>query len=287
MIPKILVQIDQEQEVNLFLKFLNHPEFPNHRTNILQVFPALNELIADLENEDTAVRHFLDKFYIDYKSEVELAIQDSKEELAQSSRVLDALGQAMDYSWPNNVNYVAVPTILPFSPFQHDTFFFSITGQVMSKSKTSALAVAIHEISHFIFFEYLKKINDVNNISLPRDAKYYLKESLTAALFNEEPLRTELKIETYLGNPEVRDIFIKSQSNHAEVLVDYIRRKYIKNRQNNKNFEQFLTDLVVKFNDVSEEFLNKRKIWYRWGKELQKNEAELLEYRKPIEILTD
>jgi hypothetical protein len=71
------------------------------------------------------------------------------------------------------------------------------------------------------------------------------------------------------------------------VLVDYIRRKYIKNRQNNKNFEQFLTNLVVKFNDVSEEFLNKRKIWYRWGKELQKNEAELLEYRKPIEILTD
>ncbi|HPW67697.1 MAG TPA: hypothetical protein PLS84_11545 [Salinivirgaceae bacterium] len=285
MIPKILVQIDQEQEVNLFLKFLNHPEFPNHRTNILQVFPALNELIADLENEDTAVRHFLDKFYIDYKSEVELAIQDSKEELAQSSRVLDALGQAMDYSWPNNVNYVAVPTILPFSPFQHDTFFFSITGQVMSKSKTSALAVAIHEISHFIFFEYLKKINDVNNISLPRDAKYYLKESLTAALFNEDPLRKELKIEIYLGNPEVRDIFIKAGPNHAEVLVDYIRRKYIENRQNNKNFEQFLTDLVVKFNDVSEEFSKKRKIWNLWGKELQKNKEEFLKYKKPIEIM--
>jgi len=146
------------------------------------------------------------------------------------------------------------------------------------------LAVAVHEISHFIFFEYLKKINDINSISLPRDAKYYLKESLTGALFNEEPLRTELKIETYLGNPEVQDIFIKSEPNHTELLVDYIRRKYVENKQNNKNFEKFLTSTILKFNDVSEEFSNKRKIWHCWGKELQKNEVELLEYRKPIEI---
>jgi hypothetical protein len=283
-LPKILVQIDKKQEVSLFLKFLNHPEFPIHRKTLLQVFPELKELLENSKSDEGAVRDFIDQFYLKHEDAISSAIQNGKEEMKKSQMALKALGESMDYHWHNDISYIAMPTILPFSPFNKNTFYFSILGQVLKGDKKNVLLVAIHEISHFIFFEILKEIEDTEKILLAADTKYYLKEALTAALFNEELLRRELKINNYLGNPEIRDIYLMDQTGSVKILADYIRERYIESKKNNRNFKEFLTKITLAFNEISEEFSKKRKIWNQWGKELFKNESILADYRQPIEL---
>jgi hypothetical protein len=283
-LPKILLQIDKKQEISLFLKFLNHPEFPNHRKTILQVFPELRESLENSKNDDGAVSDFIDRFYLKHEAAISSAIQNGKEEMKGSQGALKALGESMDYHWHKNISYIAMPTILPFSPFNKNTFYFSILSQVLKEDKKSALLVAIHEISHFIFFEILEEIEKTEKISLAPDTKYYLKEALTTALFNEEPLREELKIDDYLGNPEIRDIYLKDRADSVKNIVDYIRERYVENKKNSGNFKEFLTKLMLLFNRVSDEFLRKRRIWNQWGKELFKNESGLANYRQPIKL---
>lgn len=252
---------------------------------ILQVFPDLKESIENSKNEEEAVIEFIDRFYSKHNEEISSAIKESYEEMKESPKVLQTLGEAMDYSWSENITYIAIPTILPFSPFNGNTFYFSILGRIMKKEKKNVLMTAIHEISHFIFFEILEKIENAEQISLSADAKHYLKESLTAAIFNEEPLKSSLEIkEEYLGNPEIRDIYIKDKKSPEKLIVGYIRGKYIESKNDSIKFVDFLKDLTLSFNGSSEKFSEKRQIWNQYGKELFKNETALTDYRQPIEI---
>lgn len=284
-IPKILIEVDKNQEIPLFSKFLNHPEFPGHRKMILQVFPELKELIKSSENEEEAVAKFIDQFYSKYNIDISSAIEGGTEEMKESPKALQALGEAMDYNWPENITYIAIPTILPFSPFNNNTFYFSILDRITKKGKKNVLMVAIHEISHFIFFEMLEEIENAEQISLNSDTRHYLKESLTAAIFNEEPLRSSLKIkDDYLGNPEIRDIHIKDQESPVKLIVEYIQKKYTESKNNDIKFTDFLKDIILLFNGSSEKFSKKRQIWNQYGKELFKNEITLADYRQPIEV---
>jgi len=284
-LPKILIEADKNQEISLFSNFLNHPEFPGHRKMILQVFPNLKKIIESGENEKKAVTKFVDQFYSKHNIDISSAIKESTEEMKESPKVLRALGEAMEYSWPENVTYIAIPTILPFSPFNGNTFYFSILGRITKKEKKNVLMVAIHEISHFIFFEMLKEIENTEQISLNFNTRHYLKESLTAAIFNEEPLRSSLKIkDDYLGNPEIRDIHIKGQESPVKSIVEYIREKYTESKNNDIKFTDFLKDIILSFNRLSEKFSKKRQIWNQCGKELFKNEITLADYKQPMEV---
>ena len=89
-----------------------------------------------------------------------------------------ALLEIMDYQYDNPVVYKAAPTILPFSPFGNNVFYFSILGEIKGKTNKNILSIGIHEISHFIFFEMLKKIENKKKLILPNDIKNYLKEAL-------------------------------------------------------------------------------------------------------------
>jgi hypothetical protein len=281
---KILVQEDKDQEEELFLKFLNHPEFPQHGQMILRVFPSLKSIMETSENEEKAVRKFVDKFYLDNKTAISLAIQESKKEMKPSPKAISALGKAMDYSWPSNTTYIAIPTILPFSPFNKNVFYFSILDRIMNKGRRNVLTTAIHEISHFIFFDFLEKIEKKERISLSAEPKYYLREALTVALFNEEPLKFVLGIENYAGNPEIHDIYVINKSGLAIGFVNYIREQYLISIRESIKFEEFLTDLIMVINKVSDDFSKRRLIWNSFGKELLNNQIEFEKYKKPIKL---
>ena len=283
-LPKILISLDKKQEERLFIKFLNHPEFPQHRQLILRLFPNLSEMLESHKNEKGVIKKFITQYYLKHKDAITSAIRESRKELEPASKAIKALGEAMDYNWQKGVNYMAKPTILPFSPFNKNTFYFSIFDRIKGTGKRNVLTTAIHEISHFIFFDFLKKIERGEKISLSSDAKYYAKETLTTAIFNEEPLRGVLKIDNYRGNPEIRDIYVTTQNGSEKTFIEYTRNQYLKNKKSGNDFKKFLTEYVQTISEMSDEFFQKRKIWNQWGNKLFKNQSEFAQYQKPIVI---
>ncbi|MFZ1019418.1 MAG: hypothetical protein WAN61_00295 [Minisyncoccia bacterium] len=263
---------------------MNHSEFPQHRKSILQAFPELRELLKNSKNEKIIVQKFINQFYLKHQDAITLAIQESQKEIKINHLAIKTLGESMDYHWKNNINYIAIPTILPFSPFSKNVFYFSIFDRIMGTGKRNILTVAIHEISHFVFFDLLKKIERKEKFSLPLDAKYYEKEILTTALLNEEPLRTVLKINNYLGNRDIRDIYVADQNKTIKSFVDYARDQYSKNRKSNEEFKKFLTEFTKMIYKISKELSQKRLIWNRWGSELFKNKIAFASYKKPIKL---
>lgn len=283
----VIINITSENnDVFLFNKFLNHPDFPQHRNMILKAFPELEKQISNSIDEATTVKNFVDKYYKINFEKISSIIEEARTDLESSGIALKALGQMMDYKWDKAQTYSAIPTILPFSPFSGKTFNFSILDRINGTGKRSILNTAIHEISHFVFFDLLMIIERENNLSLSSDAKYYLKEALTAAIFNEEPLKSILKIDVYSGNPEVRDLYIKSNEKTPRKFVDFIRSLYSERINDKKSFSFFLTDLVLLVEKISKELTVKRKIWNTYGKDLIKNPEVFLKYQEPIMVRT-
>lgn len=283
-LPRISIYVNKKRETKLFLKFLSHPEFPQHKQLISRAFPDLREMLKDSTNEKTIIQKFIDQFYLKHQRAIVFAIKEGLKEIKSGPRAIKTLGNVMNYSWRKNINYIATPTILPFSPFGKNVFYFSILDRVFGTGRRNILVVAIHEISHFVFFDLLKKIEKKEKFSLSTDAKYYGKEILTTALFNEEPLRGVLKTNNYLGNPDIRNINIIDQDKSVKNLINYTREQYLKNRKRNNNFNEFLTEFTKMIYKISSELSEKRNIWNKHGWGLFKNKLAFEKYKKPIII---
>lgn len=285
-LPKIKIKKDIENEVNLFLKFLHHPYYPQHRNLIFQIFPNLELLIKKSKNERKIIKEFVIDFYNNHQNKINEIIKKSDVAIKRKwLLVIKELAKLMDYQWPKSIIYYAIPTILPFSPFGTNKFYFSILGQIFNKNEKNILFIAAHETSHFIFYDLLKKIEREIKISLPDDAKNYLKEALTAVLLNQKPLNKILKLDNYLGNPEIRDIKIKKPNGTIMSFVDFLTEYYQNNKiKKKKGFQIVLKEIIEIINSISNEFSKKRAIWNRYGNQLYKNSVALYRYQSPIKI---
>lgn len=289
-IPKIKVKKNINTEVDLFLKFLHHPYYPQSRIKIFQSFPELEFLLKNQKNEKEEkiiIQKFIKKFYKKHYKIIQKIINNSKQTLKEKShKVLKELANLMDYRWPkNHPSYTTMPTILPFSPFDNNTFYFSILGQIKGKNDKNVLFIATHEISHFIFFDILKKIKQEIKKSPPDDLRNYFKEALTAILLNRKPLCDILNFQDYKGNPEIRDLRIKKPDNMIVSFSKFINEQYetikIKDK---KSFESFLKEILIILLPINKEFSKKRAIWNKYGNQLFKNTDILHRYQMPIKI---
>lgn len=288
-IPKIKIKKDVKNEVNLFINFLHHPYYPQHKNLIFQIFPNLELLIRKSKNERKIIKEFVVDFYNNHQNKINQIFKKSNILIKKRwSLVIKELADLMDYQWSKPVIYYAIPTILPFSPFGTNKFYFSILGQIgqsYNKSKKDILFIAIHETSHFIFYDLLKKIERKTKISLPEDSKNYLKEALTAVLLNQKSLSKTLKLDNYLGNPEIREIKIQKPNNTVMSFIDFLTEYYQNHKiKNGKNFEIVLKEMIEMIFPVSDEFSKKRAIWNRYGNLLYKKPSALYQYKKPIKI---
>ncbi|MEW6616886.1 MAG: hypothetical protein AB1333_00460 [Patescibacteria group bacterium] len=282
MLAKIIVKEKNPEEIKLFQRFLNHPDFPQHREIIIRAFPSLGVYIKKSKSEKRGIIFFRDEFYKKYKKKIRPIIGSTKKEVEKKQeKALVALGGAMDYQWKKRKKYIAFPTILPFSPFGKDKFFFSILNPLFGRHDFyHPLSTAIHEISHFIFFEKVRMIEKKKKIKLSKESEHYLKETLTAALFNEEPLKSTLGLGEYMGNPEIRDIFIKKEKKE-ELFLSFVRRKY----RNKTNFDIFLTELVLQCHGSEKEFIKKKLLWDKYGKGIFERKKDFFLYKKSIHIM--
>jgi len=288
-IPSIKIKYDLDKETELFLSFLHHSFFPQHRSKIFRAFPELEILLQTTKNknqEKLIIKKFIKEFRKKNAKKIKRIIIQSENLLKKKSKkALTELAKLMDYRWPkNHSGYIAMPTILPFSPLGNNIFYFSILGQIKGKDKKNALFIAIHEISHFIFYNILKEIERKIKKSTPDDLKNYLKEALTVVLLNQKPLSNILKLRDYKGNPEIQDLQVKKNGkiiSFTEFINEYYQIIKVKNKKNFKVFLRKILDILL---PISKEFSEKRIVWNRHGNQLYKKLSTLRLYQKPIKI---
>lgn len=278
-IPTITVIKDLEKEADVFVSFLNHPHFPQHRLNIFKIYPKLEEQIAESQDEKMAVVEFIKSFYQKHQDKLNIIVDESEKSLDESGEALKQLGELMEYQWAENTNYKAYPTILPFSPFNGDEFFFSILNSLFKNEPVDVLYVAIHEISHFIFFDQMAVIENKNNVKFNDDIVYYFKESLTVMILNQAPLKVLLGKKDILGNPNIRDIRVKTGDEEIS-LVEFLRKEF----EVKENFVDFLEKTLLLLRKSEAEFNNKRDFWNKSGPKIFESKEMLDEYRAPILI---
>jgi len=276
--PKITVSLDKELSIDWFIKFMNHPVYSGSRSNILRFYPSFKKLINENINEKLIVRKFVEGLYDKNNQAIIEIISSVREKLKNAEPAFKALSKYMDFPDLSERSYKAIPTFLPFSPFFKDTFFFSIAN-IKNFNPSSAVFIAVHEISHFILFEQIKNYTDNQTLKTP--AFHYFKEALTTAVMDQPEFReffdykTLKKTKTYLGNNELHNLFIGSNT-----IVEFLKKNIVKNSSPYiKNILKIL-DIFVKNNEV---FANKWKIWNQLCND-QNNEKLLSEYSKPINI---
>ncbi|MDD5545471.1 MAG: hypothetical protein WC288_00440 [Candidatus Paceibacterota bacterium] len=278
--------IDLNREAYLFLRFLHHPYYIQNRSLIFQVFPELKKSLEKQEKEKQIIKSFIFKFYSDNKSKIQKSIQKNKNLLIEKSEPsLIALLEIMDYQYDKPIIYKAAPTILPFSSFGNDIFYFSILGEIKGKADKNILTIGIHEISHFIFYNLLKRIENKKNLILPDDLKNYLKETLAVVILNQEPLCNILKLKNYKGNPEIQNLRIEKPNGSIKTFTDFLNEHYrsIKIKKQ-KSFCVFLEEIINILLPIEPEFTKKRVFWNKYGKKVLKESNLIKLYSEPIKI---
>lgn len=242
-------------------------------------------MLKKSENEEIALKKLIDDFYAEHESKIEAIIQGHMVAIEEKGGgALQALGGMMEYEWKDGAIYIGIPTILPFCPFEDNRFYFSILAEIKNQRKENVLYIAIHEISHFIFFDYLSSIEKDMQKNLGEEVNYFLKESLTAALFNTDPLKSILGIDIDKGNPELRELFVQKAGGVKSKIAEWVKDEYLASKEVKNPFVDFLAELTQKFNSKSKEFEEKKDFWNKHGFLIFENKELLEEYQRPIEI---
>jgi len=285
-IPSIKIKYNLNEEVRVFLTFLHHPQFPQNRNKIFKAFPEL-KIALDKKNkikEEIIIKNFIKNFYKKHDYKIKKIINQSRELLKQNSeKALAQLGFLTDYQWSKDENYYAFPTILPFSPYKKNIFFFSILGAIYNEEQHNILFVSIHEISHFIVYKTLKKLYN-KSIPLKKAGFYFLKEILAPVIMNQKPLCSLLQIKDYVGNPFLKRVFIINKSKKNQI-TDFFQKLYEEARdKKGMNFNQILKIMTQLIFSIENELAKKNKIWNQYGNNLVNNKIAFKKYRQPIKI---
>lgn len=202
--------------------------FEKNKTLIFNVFSELKTRLDNVNDESDGrgiISDFVNNFYINHSIEIEKIIKTFLIEKLNNDRIdntISLLGKYMNYTWQDSFDgYEIIPTILPFSPFNNDVIFYSILGYLSGQEKNdnAALITIVHEISHFILHDKINNNSDLQKIALP-SLIYYLQEILTVVLLNQETIKKELTINSYVGNPDI-DSLVVLYNNQEMKLTDF------------------------------------------------------------------
>lgn len=279
-VPHIRVVSSSEHEGELFLQYLHSAEYPTHKKLLLGAFPKLAEDLQTNEDENLCVKNFIQKYYSEHAAKIEEILQETRKIIGEKGeKGLQYLGIIMEHEWKNELEYTVFLTILPFSPSQKNSFYFSILGKINNAPSFGILLVTTHEISHFLFFEKLGMLEKKNNFILHKDTKHFFKEALTAAVLNTEPLRALIGIKGfYMGNPEIQDLYIGW--NNKEMPISYFIYSYFSITSG--TFDEKLEALVMHVHAHENEFSAKREIWNALGNSPTPYAEMLTKYKVPI-----
>lgn len=282
-LPKINVTTNIEDDIRLFLRFLNHPDYPGKRQVVLNFYPTLSEQLLNVADEITIVNEYVEDMYKRHAPYIDTITKAFTEEVEASGRVFNVLSEVMHYPTLGEDTYIARTTFLPFSPLTDDGFYFSLAR--LPQNTRRLLFTAVHEISHHVLLGQLHDWERNTGISLNKPAKHYLKEAITGAImdnpkfcqyFNYRELFNE---DTYKGNVELHDFMLQLPNITSVNIVAYVKQKLLTDE--NTPYVRKLQDLFVTFSNNQEVFTNQWRIWNAY--QIESNSSKILEnYRKPV-----
>ena len=268
----ISVSINKEADIGKFLDFMNSPKYPGKRVVILKAYPEIANAINNGVDEKTAIENIISNLYLEKEEQIKNILNNLKNELTNTDMIINSLADIMNHDISGN-NYEAILTLLPFSPFKNKIFYFSIYPLIFKNKdgsplrNTSIVFTAIHEISHFIFFDQLKEWREQSKEKISHPAEHYFKEALTAAIMNKEIFKNFFDYpklvnnENYRGNPELHALFVSKENNEIENIVAFFEREMF---QNENNYKTNLFRLLDIFYQNQEKFAQKWELRNNW-----------------------
>ena len=248
------------------------------RSRILNFYKDLNIVLATQTFEQSALlaTSFFSQIYEKKKSDINDVVEQSRLTVQENSEIcLDELARLMDYEGEKSETYFAIPTLLPFSPFNRPVFYFSIVHSLFKKSKNEILDIAIHEISHFWLFDILDKINiDLQKNEVDRNFLHLFKEALTGMLLSEESMMKVLNNKDYRGNPEVWNLNIATPAGPVLSLREYLRTNLHIFKAKSLSFEDFISGMISELQPLAGLFSQKKVFWNMNEREIRQNTGD-------------
>lgn len=281
---KIIVKDDEDAEIDIFFNFLNNKEYPQHRNIIFSCFPELKkELGLQKEDEKSIIKKFIKIVRRNSKDNIKKSVSFIKNEIREKGeKTLEILANLMDYKWRyENVDYFLIPTILPFSPFGDNVFYYSIHRSLKGDTEfPEVLAVSVHEISHMILFDILK----VENIKLSQELTYFIKELIAPVLVYQDDFNGIFK-KDIVGNYNVLEVYFEKDGKIIKAF-DYFLEMFIKNKSEKKNFIFFLDKMISICKKIEPEIKEKRAFDNKYGMQIMKDQELLKKFREPIKLVS-
>lgn len=284
---KLIVNTNFEKDIELIKEFFFNSETEHFKWRILRFYCGLEENISNSKEPAIVIEDYFNRIYLNKKDEIKSIVEQSRKIIEEEfSEGLEILVKMMNYDVFKKETFIAFPTLLPFSPTNRPTFYFSIVSTLFNKSPNHILDIAIHEISHFLLFDIL----DGLGINLRRNQEegnflHLFKESITAMLLSENEFIQLLSNKHYQGNSEVHNLNIATSTGEMFNLREYLRNNFHQCQINGRDFSFFIKNMIETLSPKIKEFSYKKKYWNKNEQEIKKGNAELLKtYAEPIII---
>lgn len=287
-IPSIKIFYDLDREVEMFLKFINDPERLQHQRMIFTEHPGLKNALdkhvdGSPDTKQEIIRQYLKEFRIKNQEKIEQVIARAEKIFTErSEEMLGELAKLMNYKWQENEpDFIAIPTALPFCPFQKNTFFFSLRGYIFGKRDiNNILFVAAHEVSHFLLFRILWG----NKIGQEGHLLYVLQEILAPVLLNHPKLAAILShdAKNYFGNPDIANLQIQIIDSRPIKIVSAFGNVYNNMRERGASFAEIAIHFIKILTELKEELLKKKTLWNTDGHRMNQDKDFFAIYTSPI-----
>ncbi len=287
-VPSVHIRKDVDADIEEFLRFL-YRNTPEKRALVIRTYPELAKAVELPEEQGSAqVTGFVRRYYREHAEAVDVLVADMEARLASdAARVLAALGTEMDYAWPSDASgYIVIPTILPFSPLREPVFYFSLERFLRVRATTvtgeySILSTLAHEVSHFIFFAFLRTLPADVQALYTNDLVYLAKEILAPVVMNRPRLEQVLHLTDYGGNYLLHHLVV-SRDGKAENIVRFFENEYEQARESGASFEDFLANYMKTLASIKEPLHERATLWNEHGASLLKDETLRARYCEPI-----
>jgi hypothetical protein len=268
--------------------FLTDEHYRAKRRHILQFYPSILNRIENGEHFLAVVRDEVLDMYKRFAIQLQTITSQAKKEFTESESVFAALAQIMNFPHLERRSYVSIPTFLPFSPLEKNLFYFSIAMDIAGRphKNLSFLAIAVHEISHFIFSEQYETLTKKADSVLNKPAYHFVKEALTAAVMSQPDIKTFFDYPSlyhsnnYPGNAELRNIFIERSGKRQEI-IKFFEKEII---QNPDGYIIGLNSLCQLFAKADEAFSEKWNLWNSQPNIAEDKKEWLQAYSQPIKL---
>ncbi len=289
MLLKIDLKKSPEEDIALIHRYFFETKTDHFKKRILRFYKTLEDKLSTEteENHAQVIDSFFKDIYRNKAEEIETIVDQSEKIIdEESTQCLGELAKLMDYDTEKEEIFIAIPTLLPFSPFNRPIFYFSIVSSLFKDGKNSILDTAIHEISHFLLFDILDELEiNLNDTQENKDFLHLFKEALTGMLLSEKEMSECLGMKEYFGNPEVHNLNIKLEDGKQLVFREYLRSILHQYRQQDLSFQQFIADTIEILRPKAEEFSKKKIFWNKNEQKILNRDEELSkEYGQPILI---